>query len=58
MLYITRQRKANGQPLPDINWWQGYSYPSEVEKDRVVTFQADGHELAIILNAIKEASRK
>ena len=57
MLYIDWQEKRpDGSYFKrEKRWWQGYPYPVP-DNVRVVTFQADGDELDIILRALRQAS--
>lgn len=41
-----------------INWWIGMAIPQVVENERVVTFQADGDELALFLDAMNISAGK
>lgn len=49
MLYITDKQNK-------IIWYVGTVFP--VLTGNVITFQADGHELEVILDALKRASHK
>jgi hypothetical protein len=35
------------------HWWLGNAVPEECDNERVITFQADGDELNLILNAME-----
>jgi len=54
MLYYTDGTRENGG-CNWTQWWIGYSMPQTT--GRVVTFQADGDELLVILQALKAASK-
>lgn len=55
MLYISyRLPSVGGVRNPkNIEWHVGDPTPSVLANQRVVTFQADGHELDVILKALE-----